>query len=69
MGFKTNLVIIRMKYRLTQKEMAESIGVRIQAYQAYEHGRSHPNFKVLQRIFDVYKITDIYNFMFYESIK
>jgi transcriptional regulator with XRE-family HTH domain len=69
MAFRTNLVIIRMKYRLTQKEMAESIGVRIQAYQAYEHGRSHPNFKVLQRIFDVYKITDIYNFMFYESIK
>ena len=67
MGFKTNLVIIRMKYRLTQKEMAESIGVRIQAYQAYEHGRSHPNFKVLQRIFDVYNITDIYNFMFYED--
>lgn len=64
MGFRTNLVIIRMKYRLTQKQMAESIGVRIQAYQAYEHGRSHPNFKVLQRIFDVYKITDIYNFMF-----
>ena len=64
MAFRTNLVIIRMKYRLTQKEMAESIGVRIQAYQAYEHGRSHPNFKVLQRIFDVYKITDIYNFMF-----
>jgi transcriptional regulator with XRE-family HTH domain len=56
-----------MKYRLTQKEMAESIGVRIQAYQAYEHGRSHPNFKVLQRIFDVYNITDIYNFMFYED--
>ncbi len=69
MGFRTNLVIIRMKYRLTQKQMAESIGVRIQAYQAYEHGRSHPNFKVLQRIFDIYKITDIYNFMFYESIK
>jgi transcriptional regulator with XRE-family HTH domain len=64
MAFRTNLVIIRMKYRLTQKEMAASIGVRIQAYQAYEHGRSHPNFKVLQRIFDVYKITDIYNFMF-----
>jgi len=69
MGFRTNLVIIRMKYRLTQKEMAESIGVRIQAYQAYEHGRAHPNFKILQKIFDVYKITDIYNFMFYESIK
>lgn len=64
MGFRTNLVIIRIKYRLTQKQMAESIGVRVQAYQAYEHGRSHPNFKVLQRIFDIYKITDIYNFMF-----
>lgn len=67
MGFRTNLVIIRMKYRLTQKEMAESIGVRIQAYQAYEHGRAHPNFTVLKRIFDVYNITDIYNFMFYED--
>jgi DNA-binding XRE family transcriptional regulator len=47
--------------------MAESIGVRLQAYQAYEHGRSHPNFKILKKIFDVYKIADIYNFMFSED--
>jgi len=67
MGFRTNLVIIRLKYRLTQKQMAESIGVRLQAYQAYEHGRSHPNFKILKKIFDVYKIADIYNFMFSED--
>ena len=67
MGFKTNLVIIRLKYRLTQKQMAESIGVRIQAYQAYEHGRSHPNFKILKKIFDVYNIADVYNFMFHED--
>ena len=49
--------------------MAESIGVRVQAYQAYEHGRSYPNFKVLQRIFDIYNINDVYNFMFYEYNK
>lgn len=67
MGFRTNLVIIRMKYRLTQKQMAESIGVRVQAYQAYEHGRAHPNFKILKKIFDVYNITDLYNFMFFED--
>ena len=67
MGFKTNLVIIRMKYRLTQKEMAQSIGVRVQAYQAYEHGRAHPNFKILKKIIDVYRIADIYNFMFHED--
>lgn len=64
MGFRTNLVIIRIKYRLTQKQMAESIGVRVPAYQAYEHGRSHPNFKILKKIFDVYNITDLYSFMF-----
>lgn len=69
MAFRTNLVMIRMERNLTQKQMAESINVRIQAYQAYEHGRSHPNFKVLQRIFDIYNIKDIYNFMFYEYNK
>ena len=67
MGFKTNLMIIRIKYRLTQKQMAESIGVRIQAYQSYEHGRAHPNFKILKKIFDVYNIADVYNFMFCED--
>lgn len=67
MGFKTNLMIIRIKYRLTQKQMAESIGVRIQAYQSYEHGRAHPNFKILKKIFDVYNIADVYNFMFFED--
>lgn len=69
MGFRTNLVRLRMERNLTQKQMAESIGVRVQAYQAYEHGRSYPSFKVLQRIFDIYNINDVYNFMFYEYIK
>jgi DNA-binding XRE family transcriptional regulator len=66
MGFRTNLVKIRMKNKLTQKEMALSIGVRVQAYQAYEHGRSHPNFTVLKKIIDEYKIYNTYNFLFYE---
>ena len=66
MGFKTNLVKVRMKNRLTQKEMALSIGVRVQAYQAYEHGRAHPNFIVLKKIIDEYKIYNTYNFLFYE---
>jgi DNA-binding XRE family transcriptional regulator len=66
MGFRTNLVKIRIKNKLTQKEMAESIGVRVQAYQAYEHGRAHPNFTVLKKIIDEYKIYNTYNFLFYE---
>lgn len=69
MAFRTNLVRIRMEKSITQKQMAESIGVRVQAYQAYEHGRSYPSFKVLQRIFDIYNINDVYNFMFYEYNK
>lgn len=69
MAFRTNLVRIRMESVLTQKQMAESIGVRVQAYQAYEHGRSYPSFKVLKRIFDIYNINDVYNFMFYEYNK
>jgi len=66
MGFRTNLVKIRMKHKLTQKQMAESIGVRLQAYQAWEHGRSHPNFTMLKKVIDHYKIYNTYNFMFYE---
>lgn len=69
MAFRTNLVRLRMERELTQKKMAESIGVRVQAYQAYEHGRSYPSFKVLQRIFDIYQISDVYDFMFYEYNK
>ena len=49
--------------------MAESIGVRVQSNQAYEHCRSYPSLKVLQRIFDIYNINDVYNFMFYEYNK
>lgn len=41
---------------LTQKEVAEMLGVRYQSYQAYERGVSYPsiqNFLKLAEIFDV----------------
>jgi len=66
MGFRTNLFLLRNKHNLTQKQMAESLGVRVQAYQAWEHGRSHPSFKTLKKMIDIYKIYNTYNFLFYE---
>lgn len=66
MAFRTNLILIRVKYNLTQKQMAQSIGMSVAAYQAWEHGRSHPNMTMLKKIIDMYKIYNTYNFLFYE---
>ncbi len=38
----SNLKSIRIKSGLTQKQVAEKVGILVQAYQAYEYGKYYP---------------------------
>jgi len=54
--FKTNLRQTRLLLCLTQKQVAEKIGITHQSYQAYESGVALPtleNFLKLCRFFDL----------------
>lgn len=51
-----NLSEMRKIYGLTQKQVAEKLGIKYQSYQAYEHGTTLPslgNFVKLADLFDV----------------
>ncbi|MCL2375348.1 MAG: helix-turn-helix domain-containing protein [Firmicutes bacterium] len=56
MEFKTVLKELRTKHNLTQKQLAEKIGVASQSISDWEKGRSEPNLdkiKNLARCFNV----------------
>lgn len=49
-----NLKEQRLNLGLTQKEMAEKMGVKYQSYQAYERGISSPSLENLLKIAEIY---------------
>ncbi len=55
-NFRKELIILRKTAKLTQKQVAESLGIATQCYQAYESGVALPtlqNFIKLSIFFDV----------------
>lgn len=55
-NFRKELIFLRKSNKLTQKQVAEALGIATQCYQAYESGVSVPtlqNFIKLAIFFDV----------------
>ncbi len=52
-NFNENLKFAREKQGLSQKEVAESIGVAKSTYSLYESGNREPNVKTIKKIADI----------------
>ena len=48
---------LRNKYKFTQKEVARKLGIKYQSYQAYELGKTVPNFDNLIKLADLYDVS------------
>ena len=51
-----NIKAFRLKNKITQEQLAESLYVTRQTISNYETGRSHPDIDMLRNIADIYKI-------------
>lgn len=57
MKFNERLKEQRNNHKLTQKYVAEQIGVTLRAYQQYEQGKYEPNIEKLIKLADLFGIT------------
>lgn len=53
---KENLKKLRLAHKLSQKELAENLGMSVQRYNHYETGKREPNQETLQKIADFYQV-------------
>lgn len=52
-----NLRSLRARDRLTQKDVAEKVGVNIQTITNYEDGKSSPSYETAWKLADLYGVT------------
>ena len=52
-----NLIILREKKGISQKEIAQELGVSLHTYQRYEYGEKEPRASTLILLADYYKIS------------
>lgn len=57
MFFHERLKMYRNKHKLTQKAMAEAVGVSLRGYQQYEQGKFEPNIEKLIKLADTFGIS------------
>lgn len=57
MEFAESLKRFRKEKRLTQKQIAKTIGIRERSYQRYEHGEVKPSIDMVRRIADAYNVS------------
>lgn len=59
---KNNLKELRLKEKLTQSKIAETLGITQRAYQNYERGRRTPSLEIAQKLANAFKcsIEDIF---------
>lgn len=57
MNCGSRIALLRKKRRLTQEEVAQSIGVSRAAYSHYEHNRRKPNYTTLSRISSLFHVS------------
>ena len=57
LAFSESLKRFRKDHHLTQKEIADAIGIQKNAYQAYEYGKSLPSIAVVAKIADAYDVS------------
>ena len=55
--FNENLKIARERKGISQKDMAESIGVAKSTYSLYESGNREPNVQTIKRIADILNVS------------
>lgn len=55
-NFSQSLKHYRQLYKITQKQMAEKLGMTPNAYQKYELGTREPNLNTLIQIADIFKL-------------
>ncbi|MGT2755443.1 helix-turn-helix domain-containing protein [Streptococcus ovis] len=54
--FTKNLKELRLKYNLTQKELAETLGTSQQTYMKWETGKMSPTLRTIEKIAEVFDI-------------
>lgn len=57
MNFSNRLKTYRNSHHMTQKSVAEAIGVSLRGYQQYEQGKFEPNIEKLIKLADLFGIT------------
>ena len=55
--FNENLKLAREKRNMTQKEVADQIGVAKSTYSLYESGNREPNVQTIKKIADILRIS------------
>jgi len=58
--FKVNIKNIRMQKKLTQKQMAELIGITERHYQNYEAGTQEPSLITFKKIIEIFNVSADY---------
>lgn len=58
--FNVRLTYLRKDKKITQKDMAEVLGITRPAYTAYETGKRQPDFEMLQKIADYFDVSTDY---------
>lgn len=51
---------LREEAQKTQKEIADSLGIKMQAYQRYEYGTREPKLEIIKKIAILYNVTTDY---------
>ena len=57
MKLAENLLMFREKSGLSQKQVAEKVGVVVRAYQRYEHGDRYPQLPTLIALADLFGVS------------
>lgn len=57
MTFQNRLIELRNTRNLTQKQIAESVGISVLGYQRYEYGVREPAFHVLISLADYFNVS------------
>lgn len=57
MSFQDRLINLRKSKNLTQKEIAEAIGISVLGYQRYEYGTREPAFHILISLADYFNVS------------
>ena len=57
MNFEERLLLLRQEFGLTQKNVADAIGVTPRQYQRFEQGEQKPGFDNLRTLADVFQVS------------
>ena len=55
--FSIRLKELRMKQNITQKDLAERLGITVRAYRYYEQGKRYPDFQGLLMLADCFQVS------------